>query len=406
MSALWQPVQLIGAALLLGAIAFTALVWRPALSGETEAAALDSRLLAWMRRAALAGALLLVAAAPAGMLGLAAQLSPAPRFSPVTLALAADLLITSDAGRMTLVRVIAAVGLVVVSTLLRPGRRQSWFGLTLGLLLLVTFSLTGHAAASPAAAAADLVHLAATMLWFGGLCYLALLCWISLTQEETGSLVRSVHRFSNLGLIAMVLLALTGVYMAALRLYGLRAMVEHPYGQTLAIKLAFLGGVLLLAGLNRFAIRPRLGREGQTARVMGCLRWAVTGEALLGLAVLVAGGLLGTTAPPEGEPFRLAVSVRDGRILPAELAAPQGQPLRLTVVNHGPSVCTLVVPGIPHAMTGGHDHHAHEADMYITVRPRRSDLLQFTPGRAGSYEVYCLTTGPPEESMTALLHIR
>ncbi|MBX6378920.1 MAG: CopD family protein, partial [Clostridia bacterium] len=175
-----------------------------------------------------------------------------------------------------------------------------------------------------------------------------------------------------------------GVYMAALRLYGVLALVEHRYGLTLLIKLVFLSGVLALAGLNLWVVRPRLnsGSGGKT-RAAWLLRRFVAGEAALGLAVLAAAGALSTTAPPIGEPLRVSVTLSADPIAPQTapqtLAIPVNKPIRLTATNAGSTTHACVVWKFPHdVIDGGHNRVAGQ-DMHI-IREARAPGNRHVPG--------------------------
>ncbi|MBX6379017.1 MAG: hypothetical protein IRY95_10825, partial [Clostridia bacterium] len=186
---------------------------------------------------ASAAAAILAAASLADCLLLAAALSRAPLLAAGTLNTAVWLVTGSTAGILTMFRAVLATG-ILACTPWRPGHRLRNAGVVvLGASLLVTFSLTGHAAATPDnrvwPVLADLVHLLAAAAWYGGLCLFALLPWRNLQGGLGVAVLAAItNRFSNLGIAAMALVAVTGVYMAALRLYGVLALVEHRYGLT------------------------------------------------------------------------------------------------------------------------------------------------------------------------------
>lgn len=367
MVATLRAAQLLAAAVLAGVPAFSALIWQPSLTrlppgGEREALARAqarrSRLLATAAGAALA------LAALADLLRIAAFLHPAPYLSGLHLQAALTVATGSRLGRLYALRAILALAVLPC----RPWRpdRRGFTAAALALpLLLATFSLSGHAAATPGnpvgPVAADLLHLAATGAWYGGLLCFAFLPWRALERAAAGRVVAQVfHRFSNLGLAAMAVLAGTGLYMAALRLYGLLALVEHPYGQALLVKLSFLAGVLALAGVNRFWLRPRLARQpsGPGPGILRAVRWLVTAEAVLGLCVVAAAGVLASTAPPEGEPVRQRaaahlrpptvtfVAPRPGetQIWGIPVKRPGTAPCRCCP---GPSITTVFVTAVP-----------------------------------------------------------
>lgn len=183
-------------------------------------------------------------------------------------------------------------------------------------------------------------------------------------------------------------MALTGTLLAVSKLYGFPALIEHPYGETLLVKLCFLAGVLALAGLNHFVIRPRLNGAGHGAgKTVGLLRWFVTGEAVLGLAVVCAAGFLSATAPPQGAPYRVTVTLTDQQVVPPVLVLPRDKTIRLTVVNRGTVPYDWGVSDLPHEMEG----HAHGSmvGLVFYVEPGRSTTQEFTVRRAGQYRAAC-----------------
>jgi putative copper export protein len=240
----------------------------------------------------VAAALLLALAALGEALRLAAVLTGGVP-SPAALM---DLLGGSRVGGLLLARLLLTLALVAWRPWL-PGRTPA--GLVLGGGLLTTFGLASHAGAGREAGAllAELVHLSAAAAWYGGLVAFALVPWRALEGPDGRAVLeRATQRFSRLGLFAMALLAVTGASLALLHLHGRLDLAAHAYGRTLLVKLAFLAGVLALAGANRFRVRP--GLAAGEAEAAQRLRRLVVAEALCGLGVLGAAGALATTPPP------------------------------------------------------------------------------------------------------------
>lgn len=104
-------------------------------------------------------------------------------------------------------------------------------------------------------------------------------------------------RFSRFALRAFLVVAATGVYQAILYLPNPAALVDSEYGRVLVAKHIFVAGVLAMAALNRFVAGPALRRAADRAGAIARARRAVRAEALIGVGVLAATGLLATTAP-------------------------------------------------------------------------------------------------------------
>ena len=129
-----------------------------------------------------------------------------------------------------------------------------------GAVLLVP-GLAGHAAqASPRAWALffDWSHLTAGSLWFGGLIGLIVL-WSSLpAARRIAGLAVCVPRFSNVAFVSVNVLIATGVAAALIHLPTVASLWETSYGKAILVKVALLGGAMLIAAVNLLWTRPRL----------------------------------------------------------------------------------------------------------------------------------------------------
>lgn len=134
----------------------------------------------------------------------------------------------------------------------------------------------------------------AATLWGGAVFYSALLpAWGR--GEASAELVRVLDRVSSLGLACTLLLTMTGVYASLLHLARPAELTGTPYGLALTLKLALVGTILLIAGLNRWWLLPAL-RRGHSRGLGQALRL----EALLLVGVFAATGLLTTRPLPHG----------------------------------------------------------------------------------------------------------
>jgi len=134
----------------------------------------------------------------------------------------------------------------------------------LAALVLFGISLTSHAAATGATLPllADWLHLASAAVWVGGLAYLVFVLAPALrglsAAARTQVLGPLAQWFSNLALVSVSVLILTGLYAAWLNIPSVQAMVPTAYGRTLVIKLAILIPLLVSAAVNLLVMRPRL----------------------------------------------------------------------------------------------------------------------------------------------------
>jgi copper transport protein len=164
--------------------------------------------------------------------------------------------------------------------------------------VLLIPGVSGHAGqTSPrgVAIALDWLHLGAGALWIGGLLGLLVL-WRSLpAQRRLAGLTIAVPRFSNVAIGAVLALIATGVGASILQLPTLSSLWQTGYGQSLLVKIALLGGALLLGAVNLLRTRPRLLAEAPTA---GLLRRLLGGEVVVVAGVVFAAAVLTSLAPP------------------------------------------------------------------------------------------------------------
>ncbi|MBX6378235.1 MAG: CopD family protein, partial [Clostridia bacterium] len=187
-------------------------------------------------------------------------------------------------------------------------------GLTATVLAaLTTFSLSSHAVATRQpwlSVALHFIHLAAAAAWLGGLWALAHLLRRPPAEEgEAAATAALLRRFSDVGLAAVAVVTVTGLYAAYNGLYGAEALTRSAYGQTLLVKHGAFLAMLLVAGANFFRSwladlcparrRQILARAHRTVRL----------EAALGAVVLAAAAALSVT-PPADAPAGVAPQER------------------------------------------------------------------------------------------------
>jgi len=177
--------------------------------------------------------------------------------------------------------------------------------LVLSLLLLISLGWVGHAVEGQGPVRLvhqinQMVHLLAAGLWLGGLVPLAWL--LRLARSTSGapwiSVVRDVvPRFSQMGYVAVVLLAATGAFNTLLLVGSAEALISTPYGRLLCLKLILFSAMVTVALFNRFRLLPHLRREPQPSATIAALTRSVLFEQGLGLSVLAVVSVLGTWPP-------------------------------------------------------------------------------------------------------------
>jgi copper transport protein len=132
----------------------------------------------------------------------------------------------------------------------------------MALLCCVSMPLLGHAAGSLGRMTAHSLHLAAAGLWLGTLaCLFSLLP--TLRRLAPAAPPRLIAGFAVIALPASALLVLTGSLASFQYLHALSQLWDNPYGRTLTLKLALVGGIALCGFVNwqrsRRGVPPHLG---------------------------------------------------------------------------------------------------------------------------------------------------
>ena len=209
-----------------------------------------------------------------------------------------------------------------------------WLALTASLGILLTISMTSHAAATVGIARFalinDIVHLAAAAVWVGGLMQLIantplFIHGIS-DSARRNALSRLVRRFSAAAALSVIVLVITGVYSAWAQVTDFSAM-QTPYGSALAAKVALIALLLLVAAVNLIWVRPRLRDSGSAAK---WLRRTVVAEVVLATLVILTVGFLTALEP--------------ARQVASRMTAPEQQALTFTDTVEGADIALAVEP--------------------------------------------------------------
>jgi methionine-rich copper-binding protein CopC/putative copper export protein len=135
-------------------------------------------------------------------------------------------------------------------------------------------------------------HLVAALLWAGSVAALALLGVRAARLGLSRSDVRAVLRgFRTPATVSVVVVAVTGVYLASDVVVSVDAVLLTTYGRVLLAKVALAGLVGLVALATTRALHPRGLQDGRVRRRL------IAAEALGLLVVAALGGLLATGQP-------------------------------------------------------------------------------------------------------------
>ena len=292
------------------------------------------------------------------------------------------------------------------------------------------FAFTGHTRTmSPRVVAygADVAHLLAAALWFGGLVALVVVVARRRRLDDPVSAGSAVGEFSALAGLALAVVAVSGGTMGWIEVGGLQALTTTYYGRLLMAKVALVGFVALAGAWNRFGLVPLLAGAGAadededeehaTLREATDRQWTKLSRilraevALLVLAVAITGVLVNAT--PAKQQVQASVVVtradfgdgsieiwvdpgRPGRndlhavILGADGAPDDSYPtaqfeLRLPAQDIGPIASEPVRVGAGHFQSVGVDLSiGGRWTLTVTVRPDRftetSGMAEFEIG--------------------------
>jgi copper resistance protein D len=173
-----------------------------------------------------------------------------------------------------------------------------WF---LGLLLLVVLSacvMTDHAASRVEGRLPLIlltaVHELATGFWIGGLPFLLLGLYVNRDQVAQWYLTR---RFSRLALISVVLIVASGLLMSFSYVGSWHGLFGTSYGLMLLAKIAMLGAMLALGGINFLMLRKYSPNQ-----TIPRLRRLVEVEVGIGITIILSAASM-TSQPPAVDLF-------------------------------------------------------------------------------------------------------
>jgi copper transport protein len=289
---------LVSLALLVGQKSFSVLVWRPAVTASENALPKEigvPRLWATITSLALLGLFLGLGLGLLAQAGQAAGNELALPWAPETF----RVLLGTRLGLIWLIR----IGLALLEVWLIKSRFspwKSWAAFATGLALLLSISLTAHAAtgADPTIPVlSDSIHLTAMSFWLGGLPYLltGLIAFRRLTATiETRLASICIGRYSVMAIACLCVLGITGLYAASLRLGTFDALFTTAYGDALLSKQTYVALLLLVGAVNLFIISPRLRQDrasgASNTRLTAFFRLLLIGD------IIFAGFLLATVS--------------------------------------------------------------------------------------------------------------
>lgn len=350
-------------ALLTGQFAFITFIWHPALKsndGEIPASLVLPKSWVKLYWIGLAG---IVLAFILGVLSQAGQVNGNELALPWAKE-TGKVLVDTRLGVLWLVRLaLALIGIWLIRGPFAKWKRPA--GFVMGLALLFTVSLTSHAATEQHPVLPvldDWIHLIGMAFWFGGLVYLLTgLRELRHVDETTRTQLTSTlaSRFSNMALVSVLLIGLTGLYSAVLRVGSISALLTSIYGHAMLLKQVFVAVLLCIAGINLLIFTPQLKR----ARLSGAGNSTLVtrfGKMVL-VEIMVAGLLLASVS--------LLTYLPPARITP--------RTLELTGTQYVDDLKTeiFIAPGL----VGQNTFMLKLASNGTPVQSVKNALLRFTP---------------------------
>jgi copper transport protein len=344
-----RALDYVSIALVVGVLAFLALVAGPALRGGAFARR------AWRLVAIGAGLGILVSVLGVLLQGAEAagvSLGGSIRWSIISNTL------ESRFGWVWGVRAALLAVTPVVLALVR-GRGRSWWLGGVCAYLVLTPALAGHASVqSPVWVffPVDVLHVLAATTWVGGIAVIVLALPLATRTVEpvarTAMLVDVLGRFSRLALACVLVIACTGIVQAYIDVRSLNGLTHSTYGELVLLKTGLLGLLIGLGAVNRERVIPTLRRLVEAAATPGetgvLLRRTTRGELAAMASVFAVTAALVAFAPPiDAAAGPLAVNVRLG---PALLEA-EAAPARAGVTNDLHLYLTYASSGAPYLQT-------------------------------------------------------
>lgn len=133
---------------------------------------------------------------------------------------------------------------------------------------VASFVLAGHSVTSQPrwlAVGADLLHVAAAAVWFGGLVLLGLVLRARRRDADPAGAAELVAGFSRHATVALAAVVAGGLALGWVEVRALRALVSTPYGWTLLAKLAVVTPILAAGAYNHRRLVPAIASAATVA---------------------------------------------------------------------------------------------------------------------------------------------
>jgi copper resistance protein D len=250
-----------------------------------------------------------IASGATWLLLLAVQISDSSVTQAIANGTVQTLLSSTQFGHAWEARLVLAI--ILAALLLWLGRHTQWrvaerfVGAVVAMSFLGAMAWSGHGGATPGLlgdfhVTGDVFHLIAAGAWIGGILPLRLL--LSSTEQMRGAAGTTIAhdatlRFSTLGIMAVGILTITGLFNTWILVGSVRGLIDSAYGTLLLLKITIFLAMLTVAAFNRIRWTRRLAIQSEfhmRADALGRLKRNCLIETALGLAIIIDVGVLGT----------------------------------------------------------------------------------------------------------------
>lgn len=311
--ALTLAVELIGDALILGALLALVFIWRPMRKHFPEALSEEHEFVRRFQTLTLLGCVLALAG---GLAYLFYKTSELATLQESTFAKAWGSFISTTSALSTIYRMLGVAFLLIALQIMRKRMFLSERILKIeyvffAVLALIDFARAriSHAAASSFAPGfgvlMNFIHLLFKDAWIGGIIAMVALCWPLIRKSRNLRLAAfALTSFSRIASIALGVAGVTGVYVVWLHLKSFSYVLTTDWGKRFVVLSVFAAFLLLVRFFDQLYAEPQIADaikksdETQLPGVFSWLGFTLPAEMAFGVAILAVTSLLIITTPP------------------------------------------------------------------------------------------------------------
>jgi copper transport protein len=321
--ALTLAVELIGDALILGALLVLAFIWKPMRKHFPEANSYEAEFVRRFQWLYIFGCILAIAG---GFAYLVYKTNELAFLQESTFAKAWGPFIATTSALSTIYRMLGVAFLLIAFQVARKrlfsAERISTIEYALfGALALIDFARAriSHAAASTFAPAfgvlMNFVHLFFKDAWIGGIIATVVLLSPMIRKSRNPRMAAfALTSFSRIASISLGIAGVTGVYVVWLHLKNFSFVLTTDWGKRFAVLSVFAAFLILVRFFSQLYCEPKVvdaikkNDEMPVHRVFAWLGFTLPAEAAIGIAILAVTSLLIITTPPLAPHYNFARS--------------------------------------------------------------------------------------------------